>query len=495
MRMSVSESRGPDFTVDVVEDKIPITLLSGFLGSGKTTLLREMLQNKGGLKVGVVVNDMAAINIDAKLVKSDTSDQAGRKEGQRDSVLGGGLLDTSDVLELQNGCACCSASDELLTSVLKLLLVSAEREEPYDRIVIDMSGVAEPKNMRKQFFDASWGGHPALEYAELKNMVTVVDSANFMRSYQSSDDVIDRPDLVEQDESIMMAADRAIVDLLTEQVEVADYVLLNKADLLAEDKSDQLKAIVTALNPGADVIQCTYGQVDLDVVLGAARDKWVAEADDEDDFRVSVRDAKEREAMRLASAGGSAAEEGVGAQSSHGHEHGHLAGAHSHNAGADEACGDGCDDPSHGHAHGHNEAGHAHEAAHSHTHGSAASPAACEDEACTDPSHTHGEAHGHVHSHVNSADLSPEDKFGISSFVYSRRRPFHPQRLKELIAKLPVSSGQDKTGLDGWVSRHQSCSCTDSINETGTPRGGGCSLACQRAHNCALMSHTVLPAN
>ena len=495
MRMSVSESRGPDFTVDVVEDKIPITLLSGFLGSGKTTLLREMLQNKGGLKVGVVVNDMAAINIDAKLVKSDTSDQAGRKEGQRDSVLGGGLLDTSDVLELQNGCACCSASDELLTSVLKLLLVSAEREEPYDRIVIEMSGVAEPKNIRKQFFDASWGGNPALEYAELKNMVTVVDSANFMRSYQSSDDVIDRPDLVEQDESIMMAADRAIVDLLTEQVEVADYVLLNKADLLAEDKSDQLKAIVTALNPGADVIQCTYGQVDLDVVLGAARDKWVAEADDEDDFRVSVRDAKEREAMRLASAGGSAAEEGVGAQSSHGHEHGHLAGAHSHNAGADEACGDGCDDPSHGHAHGHSEAGHAHEAAHSHTHGSAASPAACEDEACTDPSHAHGEAHGHVHSHVSSADLSPEDKFGISSFVYSRRRPFHPQRLKELIAKLPVSSGQDKTGLDGWVSRHQSCSCTDSINETGTPWGGGCSLACQRAHNCALMSHTVLPAN
>ena len=111
MRMSVSESRGPDFTVDVVEDKIPITLLSGFLGSGKTTLLREMLQNKGGLKVGVVVNDMAAINIDAKLVKSDTSDQAGRKEGQRDSVLGGGLLDTSDVFELQNGCACCTSRD------------------------------------------------------------------------------------------------------------------------------------------------------------------------------------------------------------------------------------------------------------------------------------------------------------------------------------------------------------------------------------------------
>ena len=278
-----------DFTVEPMEDKIPITILSGFLGAGKTTLLRTMLQNRKGLKVGVVVNDMAAINIDAKLVKSDSTRPKGDPT-MIDSPNLGGLLDTSDVLELQNGCACCSASDELLMSVMKLLLVSAEREEPYDRIVIEMTGVGEPKNIRKQFFDAGWASHPALEYAELKNMVTVVDSANFLHSFESADAVIDRPDLVEE-ESQMGAAERAIVDLLTEQVEVADYVLLNKADLLDKAKLTKVHALVSALNPSADVISCTYGQVELDVVLGSKRDRWVADKDDEDDFRLSVQAA------------------------------------------------------------------------------------------------------------------------------------------------------------------------------------------------------------
>ena len=449
---AMSAASPPDFTVEVKEDKIPITLLSGFLGSGKTTLLREMLENKGGLKVGVVVNDMAAINIDAKLVKSDST------RPKDDSVLGGGLLDTSDVLELQNGCACCSASDELLSSVLKLLLVSAEREEPYDRIVIEMSGVAEPKNIRKQFFDAGWGGHPALEYAELKNMVTVVDSGNFMRSFASADAVFDRPDLIEE-ESSMMAADRTIVDLLTEQVEVADYILLNKADLVDDGQKEQLKTIVAALNPGADVITCSYGKVDLDVVLGSEREKWVADADDEDDFRVSVRAAKSAPAAAAEQTSDShghshsheskahshdASEDAECADPSHGHSHGERAAAHSHEHGsANAGCEDeGCTDPSHGHGHA--------EASHVHSHSHEAAPAACEDPECTDASHSHGSGHSHAHSH-DSADLSPQDKFGISSFVYTRRRPFHPERLKQLIARLPVSSGQDEAGLKGWV--------------------------------------------
>jgi G3E family GTPase len=464
--VAMSAASPPDFTVNVIEDKIPITLLSGFLGSGKTTLLREMLQNKGGLKVGVVVNDMAAINIDAKLVKSDST----RPKG--DSVLGGGLLDTSDVLELQNGCACCSASEELLSSVMKLLLVSAEREEPYDRIVIEMSGVAEPKNIRKQFFDAGWGGHPALEYAELKNMVTVVDSANFLRSLESAEAVFERPDLFEED-SALKAADRAIVDLLTEQVEVADYILLNKADTVDDGKKEQLHAIVSALNPGADIITCTYGKVDLDVVLGCQREKWVADADDEDDFRVSVRAAAEAQKTAVATG---VADKAVAAEASasHGHAHSHESGAHSHDACQDEEC----TDASHGHSHGEKAT------AHSHDHG--AEPAGCADDECADPSHGHGNAelsHGHAHSHEahsheavaasacadpectdeshshghahahshDSADLSPQDKFGISSFVYSRRKPFHPERMKKLIARLPVSSGQDKAGLEGWV--------------------------------------------
>jgi len=448
-----SAAQPKDFTVEPVQDKIPVTLLSGFLGAGKTTLLREMLQNKGGLKVGVVVNDMAAINIDAKLVKSDSTQPGGEAGPKSDSVLGGGLLDTSDVLELQNGCACCSASEELLSSVMKLLLVSAEREEPYDRIIIEMSGVAEPKNIRKQFFDAAWGGHPALEYAELKNMVTVVDAANFLSTFQTADAVLDRPDLIEE-ESSLTSAGRAIVDLLTEQVEVADYVLLNKADLLAAPKLDQLNAIITALNPDADVIRCSYGKVDLDVVLGQARDKWVADADDEDDFRVSVRAAKAvsppAEPSQGHSHGAPSAAQGHThdhaaataacadeecSDPSHGHSHNAAAESHGHShssAAAEAACADEeCSDPSHGHGHA--------DAGHSHTHSHASTEAACADPECADPSHSHGETHAHSHG---SIDLSPEDKFGINSFVYTRRRPFHPDRLKKLIAKLPVSAGQ-----------------------------------------------------
>lgn len=382
------KSAPPDFTVEPIQDKIPITLLSGFLGAGKTTLLREMLQNKGGLKVGVVVNDMAAVNIDAKLVKSDSTKPQG-DASKADSVLGGGLLDTSDVLELQNGCACCSASEELLSSVMKLLLVSAEREEPYDRIVIEMSGVAEPKNIRKQFFDAKFSSHPALEYSELKNMVTVVDSANFLRSYQSADAVIDRPDLVEEDSSLM-AADRAIVDLLTEQVEVADYILMNKVDLLKEDKLEQLNAIVSALNPSADIIRCQYGKVDLDIVLGSSRTKWMADADDEDDFRVSVAAAK--------AAAAAASEDEECTDTSHGHSHGEKTSSHSHETESHghshsgtavaPACADEeCSDPSHGHSHGAKSSAHSHE--------TSAAEQGCGDPDCTDASHSHGEAQGH----------------------------------------------------------------------------------------------------
>jgi len=492
LEMSSRAAAPQDFEVEPVEDKIPITILSGFLGSGKTTLLRQVLQNKGGLKVGVVVNDMAAINIDSKLVKSDLTRLSDTASPKSDSALRGGLLDTSDVLELQNGCACCSASEELLQSVMKLLLVSAEAEEPYDRIIIEMTGVAEPKNIRKQFFDAAWGGHPALEYSELKNMVTVVDSANFLSSYQTAEAVLDRPDLVEDDVP-PVSAGRAIVDLLTEQVEVADYVLLNKADLLTESKLDQLNAIVTALNPDADVLRCSYGKVDLDVVLGQARDKWVADADDEDDFRISVRAAK---AAAEAQAKAEAKAKAEAQANAHGHSHGEMGPALGHTHDGEE-----CTDPSHGHSHGAAKAvGHTHDGeectdpAHGHSHGAATavsvaaepsqghshgetSPAlghTHDGEECTDPSHGHshgaatavsvaaepsqGHSHGetsptheHAHAHSSSRDLDPQDKFGISSFVYTRRRPFHPERLKKLIAKLPVSAGQDKEALEGWV--------------------------------------------
>mmetsp|Transcript_55068 Transcript_55068/g.131109 ORF Transcript_55068/g.131109 Transcript_55068/m.131109 type:complete len:692 (-) Transcript_55068:135-2210(-) len=440
--------------------KIPITLLSGFLGSGKTTLLREMLQNKGGLKVGVIVNDIAAVNIDAKLIISD-----GQK--QKSVEIGGELIDTSDVMQLENGCACCSASDELLESLLKLLVVAAEKGEMYDRVIIESSGVSEPKNVRQTFFMMAAQQHPAFDYATLQNMVTVVDAGNFLNMYQSGASLEMRPDLVEED-SLETNANRRVVELLTEQIEVADYILLNKADMVDAPTMTRLQTVVKALNPGAEVSACSFGKVGADIVLGSKRKSWVAERDDEDDFRASAsavvapapgtRAAAEKEAL--------AAEKCVDTEckdESHGHSHSAVAKeeeckdteckdeSHGHSHGAvakvEECAEPECKDESHGHSHAKAEVACVEEACTdpSHAHSHAKAEVACADETCTDPSHSHGDSHAHTH------EKTPEEKWGISSFVYFRRRPFSPARLKKAILQLPISGNSEATEGDWKV--------------------------------------------
>ena len=361
-------------------EKIPMSILSGFLGAGKTTLLKDTLENKGGVKVGIIVNDMASINIDSKLVVA-----AAQKSGGKMGDFG---MDTSDVVELQNGCACCSASDELLDSILKLLVVAAQKNETYDRVIIEMSGVAEPKNVRKQMFEARYNNHPAFNFVELQNMVTVIDSGNFLNLYESRSDMYDRKDLAEEGDGTSFS-ERKVVDLLTEQVEVADFIVLNKQDLVSASDNTKLNAIVSSLNAQAELIPCKFGKVPLEIVLGSTRESWVANNDDEDDFRVALRAAK-----------------------GHGHSH-------------DSDCKDeDCKDESHGHSH-----------AKAHSHGGA--------DVCTDPECT-DESHGHTHS--SSANSNPEEQFGISSFVYSRRRPFHPGRLREVIQQMPVTANSEEEG-------------------------------------------------
>jgi len=403
--------------------KIPISLLSGFLGSGKTTLLQETLDNKGGVKVGVIVNDMAAVNIDAKLVRMGGGGEE-EEDGKRTGMIGGNVVDTSEVVELQNGCACCSASGELLDGVMKLLAAAAERDEAYDRIVIEMSGVAEPKNVRKTFFEAKYQGHPVFEFCDLQNMVTVIDSGNFVSLYESTDDMTERSDLAEREEKPgAQFSDRKVVDLLTEQVEVADYLVLNKQDLVSTKNDEKLRGIVGLLNPKAELVPCEFGGAPLEVVLGSQRETWVANNDDEDDFRVALNAVKGDQPCTDPDCG----DESHGHSHSHAKAHTHEAKGHSH----DEECEDAeCTDASHSHG------GHSHEAkAHSHD------GEECNVVGCDDPSHSHGAGHSH--------EATPEEKWGISSFVYSRRRPFHPQRLREFILKMPVSANADMEGADG----------------------------------------------
>ena len=166
---------------------VPITLLSGFLGSGKTTTLQHLLENKDGLRIGVIVNDMASVNIDAKLVKQTDSDSSG---GSGSSSRLGNDLNSNDVVELQNGCACCSLADELLTTVETLLATKQTKssassssdsndDDAFDAVVVELSGVGDPIAIKQNWKTAQAMGHPVTKHADMKRVVTLIDSSTF----------------------------------------------------------------------------------------------------------------------------------------------------------------------------------------------------------------------------------------------------------------------------------------------------------------------------
>ncbi|RMZ52016.1 hypothetical protein APUTEX25_001210, partial [Auxenochlorella protothecoides] len=198
----------------------------------KTSLLRYVLQSSG-LKVACIVNDVAAVNIDAKLIRGD----AARDPNST-------TADLTDTIELANGC--CSIADELMASFANLLELSDKRGTSYDRIILENSGVAEPQNIRDQFNDAIAEGHPLMQRCHLDTLITgtaVVDSGTFINDYSSRAPLMSRPDLGEG------GGLRPVVDLLVEQIEVADYIVLNKIDLLDTATVESLTAIMASLNP------------------------------------------------------------------------------------------------------------------------------------------------------------------------------------------------------------------------------------------------------
>ncbi|HML24175.1 MAG TPA: GTP-binding protein [Aggregatilinea sp.] len=221
-------------------EQLPVTVLSGFLGAGKTTVLNHILNNREGLRVAVIVNDMSEINVDAQLI---------RGEGSLSRV-------DEKLVELTNGCICCSLREDLLEEVARLA-----REGRFDYLLIEASGVSEPMPIAATFTFPDGMGRALSDFARLDTTVTVVSASNWLKDYQSREDVQDRGLGMNPDD------DRSIVDLLVEQVEFADVIVMNKIDLASPDEIARLESVLRRLNPDARILRAEYGQIPLDAVL------------------------------------------------------------------------------------------------------------------------------------------------------------------------------------------------------------------------------------
>ena len=225
-----------------MSNKLPVTVLSGFLGAGKTTTLNHVLANRQGLRVAVIVNDMSEINIDATLVRGGQATLSRTEE---------------KLVEMTNGCICCTLREDLLEEVAGLA-----RDGRFDYLLVESTGISEPMPVAETFTFADESGQSLSDVAVLDTMVTVVDAANFLRDFGSSDDLVDRNlGLSDEDE-------RNVVDLLTDQIEFANIILLNKCDLIDEAEKLTLLGIIRNLNPKARIVETVRGHVDSAAIMG-----------------------------------------------------------------------------------------------------------------------------------------------------------------------------------------------------------------------------------
>ncbi len=224
----------------MIQEKLPVTVLSGFLGAGKTTVLNHILNNREGRKVAVIVNDMSEINIDASMVENEVA--LNRAEEK--------------LVEMSNGCICCTLREDLLIEIRNLA-----EENRFDYLVIESTGISEPLPVAETFTFADENESSLADVAKLDTMVTVVDAVNFHKDFNEAMDLMEKGQVLDEEDT------RNVADLLTDQVEFCDVILISKTDLINKEQLIELKNLLHSLNPDANIIPIENGNVALDKVI------------------------------------------------------------------------------------------------------------------------------------------------------------------------------------------------------------------------------------
>lgn len=232
-------------SVNLLETKIPVTVLNGYLGAGKTTILNHVLNNRQGLKVAVIVNDLSEVNIDADLIRE-----------------GGGLSRTDEKLvEMSNGCICCTLREDLLREVEKLAL-----DGRFDYILIESTGIGEPIPVAQTFTYVDEDNDIDLsKLTRLDCMVTVVDAFNFWSDYNTRESLLDRGQAAAEDDT------RGVVHLLINQIEFCDVLVINKCDLISDEEMQKLQKMLKGLQPNAKIILSSHGKINAEEILNTGR--------------------------------------------------------------------------------------------------------------------------------------------------------------------------------------------------------------------------------